>query len=125
MDAEALCTCGCPYRRHVARLGRGAVVLACLKCPECEIFDLAPTVVAAPEPRTNEEAGSVGTPLLVDDHTGDVYWPTDLAAPGTLIRAWTSYRCERCEAMTWASDPVCHGKPMTPVRLEMHSREPL
>lgn len=136
--------CACRHlqddHRSMAVTATKTTVEFCERCASCtgftpgptplrvrrrEVAD-EPTEVAATELRTNEVADPVGaTPLLVDEHTGDVYWPTDLAAPGTLIRAWTSYRCERCEAMTWASDPVCHGKPMTPVRLEMHSREPL
>lgn len=125
MDAEALCTCGCPYRRHRPEIARGAVVLACFRHDSCEGFTAdVPTEVAAMDGGANDEPATVAaTPLLVDDHTGDVYWPTDPAAPSTLIRAWTAYRCERCEGMAWDLEPVCHGRPMVPVRVEVHSRE--
>ena len=110
MDAEALCTCGCAYRRHRPELGRGAVVLVCFRHDSCEGF--------TPE-RIEEGAAEVepGPPalLLVDE-------PLDLT-PTTLIQAWKSWWCERCGAMTWRSDPVCCRRPMTPVRIEMHSRE--
>lgn len=123
MDAEALCTCGCPYRRHVPTFGIGAVVLACTRCSCTKFRPAEPTPVAATDGGADDGLPAVGTPLLVDDHTGDVYWPTDPAAPPTLRRAWSSYVCERCEGMTWELAPVCHGKPMTPVTIQMHSRE--
>lgn len=87
MDSEALCTCGCPYRRHRPEIQRGGVVLACFRHDLCEGF----------------------TPAIEEE--------------STLILAWDSWWCEICSARTWVEGARCHGELMTPVRMEMHSRE--
>lgn len=134
--------CACRHlqddHRSMAVTATKTTVEFCERCASCTGFTPGPTplrvrrqavadeatAVAATDGGANDEPATVAaTPLLVDDHTGDVYWPTDPAAPGTLIRAWTSYRCERCEAMTWTSEPVCCRRPMVPVTVEVHSRE--
>lgn len=91
MDAEALCTCGCPYRRHVPTIGAGVVTLHCLRCA-CASFTPA-ELPPAPSIRS------------------------------TLIYAWSSWWCPACGRTSWRVDEVCHGEPMTAVRLEMHSRD--
>jgi len=107
MDAEALCTCGCPYRRHRPELGRGAVVLVCFRHDSCEGFD---------QERIEEEEVEPPALLLVDELS-------DLT-PTSLILAWDSWWCETCQDRTWRVGQSCHGRPMTAVRLEMHTREP-
>jgi hypothetical protein len=113
MDAEALCTCGCPYSKHRPQIGRGVAVLACFRHDSCEGF--------TPE-RTEEEAVEVepGPPalLLVDE-------PLDLA-PTSLIYAWNASMCTQCEWRTHADVKACLqcGARLAPVRVEVHSREP-
>lgn len=65
---------------------------------------VAPTGIAATIPRTNDRARSVGT---------------------TLIIAWDTRWCPDCSSRYFAEDAICCGQPCMPVRLEMHSREPL
>lgn len=47
--------------------------------------------------------------------------------PSTLIYAWDSWLCTSCEWRTSADVKACLqcGSRLAPVRLEMHSREPL
>ncbi len=62
----------------------------------------APTELAATGPHSNERADPVGA---------------------TLILAWDSLWCPACSARSFRSAASCCGRPMLPVRLEMHSRE--
>lgn len=66
----------------------------------------APTELGAAEAGSNEEAGSVG-------------------AKRTLIIAWNTRWCPDCGSRYFAEDAECCGAVCMPVRLEMHSREPL
>lgn len=101
MDAMVRCYCTHLYWQHKARLvpQAGGVVLACSKCEACRGFEEAV-----------EELVSF----------------TGVAEPaGPLLGAWRSWWCPTCGSTTWLAGAVCCGEPALPVRLEMHSWEPL
>lgn len=52
-------------------------------------------------------------------------WPTLPDRPKTLLAAWNTRWCPDCGSRYFAEDAICCGQPCMPVRLEMHSREPL
>ncbi len=108
MDPEALCTCGCPYRRHRPQIGVGAVTLACFRHDDCESFTAAPPVPS---------------PVVVEPVRPTV----ERCCPDkpTLIYAWNTRYCPDCGSRYLSEEAVCCGSICMPVRLEMHSREPL
>lgn len=85
----------------------GTTVVFCERCTRCTGFKPGPTPL-------RERRRQAAAEQLIDEAA----WP----AP-TLILAWNSWWCETCSARTWVEGAACHGELMTPVRLEMHSRD--
>ncbi len=112
------CTCRHlkEHHRSMAVAGSRTKVEFCDSCDGCAGF------MPGPVPLHKRRKGAE---LVVDEQHGEVVLPTDPAAPSTLILAWDSWWCETCSARTWVEGARCHGQLMTPVRVEMHSREPL
>jgi hypothetical protein len=114
------CLCGHGLRDHSSTALGGRIVAFCKRCKECTGFGIiaprpphallveadAPTELGATTAGSNETAESVG-------------------AKRTLIIAWDTRWCPDCSSRYFAEDAECCGAACMPVRLEMHSREPL
>lgn len=92
------CLCGHAKREHRTTISGGRVFPHCTRCDGCNGFGIIDGTVILPEP---------------------------LRQTNTLLYAWDTRWCPTCGSRYFPEDASCCGQPCMPVRVEMHSREPL